>query len=340
MPEASSSLNPLDLKHEHKRVRSVVKTPEGRQAIRDVLGLNIVFSEFGEQAPPGIAEAQAHQRDLNREEQPRVVTLMPSHHAPKPETTDAFFRMTQYSRDLCRLDAEPSVASSVVHWVRNELLLRLAQSRKEFDYVLFMDDDIVPPHDALIRLLNHKVDIVAGACTVRQDPPLPNFRTFDRDNWMFRTAFEWTADGLMEVGGVGTGFVLISHKALDDIGEYWLSCRYEVEHFGMHSDTASSLATIRREWARKTDNKMWFQFLPSPLGEGEFGEDLSFCLKARECGYKVHVDTSVRCGHIGSYAYSLDDYMFYQQGMLAKQKIRAELDTPLIAPQMPEVVTA
>ena len=30
-----------------------------------------------------------------------------------------------------------------------------------------------------------------------------------------------------------------------------------------------------------------------------FGEDLSFCWRARECGYEVYLDPKVSCGHVG-----------------------------------------
>ena len=33
---------------------------------------------------------------------------------------------------------------------------------------------------------------------------------------------------------------------------------------------------------------------------GGFGEDLSFCLRAREAGLKLYCDSRVRCGHVGN----------------------------------------
>ena len=35
------------------------------------------------------------------------------------------------------------------------------------------------------------------------------------------------------------------------------------------------------------------------LNKKGFGEDLSFCWRARECGYKVLLDPTVKCGHVG-----------------------------------------
>jgi hypothetical protein len=46
--------------------------------------------------------------------------------------------------------------------------------------------------------------------------------------------------------------------------------------------------------------KPYFQFTPNPDKEigGVIGEDIWFCHKAREAGYKIFVDTSVPVGHL------------------------------------------
>ena len=51
---------------------------------------------------------------------------------------------------------------------------------------------------------------------------------------------------------------------------------------------------------------------------GKFGEDLSFCFKARECGYKIWVDDSIWPGHVGSYEYKIADYLSYQADEIAR----------------------
>jgi hypothetical protein len=47
----------------------------------------------------------------------------------------------------------------------------------------------------------------------------------------------------------------------------------------------------------------WFKF-------GEFSEDYTFCLKAKEIGYKIKVDTSVIVKHVGTRV--LIDEHFYE----------------------------
>jgi hypothetical protein len=42
-------------------------------------------------------------------------------------------------------------------------------------------------------------------------------------------------------------------------------------------------------------------------GHWYMGEDYSFCERARQCGYKIMADTSIRLWHIGEYAYGWED---------------------------------
>ena len=60
--------------------------------------------------------------------------------------------------------------------------------------------------------------------------------------------------------------------------------------------------------------KTWFE----PMNG--FGEDLSFCWRARECGYDVLLDPNVKCGHIGHITVTEDFYKAYDGGMKNENK--------------------
>jgi hypothetical protein len=301
-----SDLNHLDLAHEEKRVRSLLKTAEGKKALENVVGVRF------------------NREDAKGNPLPIISTLMPSHYSPTPETTQGFYQMINRAIGIAKVDPQPSVSSSVVSWVRNDLLARLYASKVDFDYVLFMDDDIVPPADAIEKLLSHNVGIVAGACTVRQDPPLPNFRSFNQEDYSYHTAFEWSGEGLIEIGAVGTGLMLIRRKELEMIADYYVNCMHEVKYLGMDAETQKRISARRKAKAKADGNYWWFEFLKHPLGDGEYGEDISFCFKARELGIPVYVDTTVQPGHVGRYAYSMDDYKYYRADILAQHKVREE----------------
>jgi len=47
--------------------------------------------------------------------------------------------------------------------------------------------------------------------------------------------------------------------------------------------------------------------VPDRNGQWYLGEDYAFCERARQCGYKVFADTTIRVHHIGNYRYSWED---------------------------------
>ena len=42
-------------------------------------------------------------------------------------------------------------------------------------------------------------------------------------------------------------------------------------------------------------------------GHWYLAEDFSFCERARQCGYKIMADTTIRLWHIGNYSYGWED---------------------------------
>ena len=50
----------------------------------------------------------------------------------------------------------------------------------------------------------------------------------------------------------------------------------------------------------------------SPIGK--VGEDLSFCMRAKELGYKMYLDTDVKCGHVGHVIVTEGVYHAYHGG--------------------------
>ena len=152
------------------------------------------------------------------------------------------------------------------------------------------DDDIVVEPDSLDRMLAHKVDIIAGVCTRRLDPPEPNLRQWVDDVQNYGLMLKWPDEEvLMPVDAVGTGFMLISAKAIEDIAMAYYPALY-----------------------KEMGDGQWFEFMRGPLGT-EWGEDVAFCWKASRIGYQVYVDNTIRPKHIGDYAYGMDDYLQYRE---------------------------
>jgi hypothetical protein len=188
----------------------------------------------------------------------------------------------------------PPLSGSILHWSRNAMI---QACRPQAEYVLLCDDDMVPSADHLDKLLAHRVDIVAGICTKRIDPPVPNARRWIDQIQNYGEIIDWDkSTKMLEVDAIGTGFMLLSRKAIKDIAE-----AYHPEDF------------------KNSGNGWWFEYIRTPKG-GEWGEDISFCWKAKRIGLKVYCDLTVNPGHVGDYIYRLDDYLAYQDEIIRAAK--------------------
>lgn len=309
--------------------KDMLSNPTGREAFRQAIlstpeGAEIVKKEFGISI---VNKAGEHK--------PIVAICIPTHKKPENETGSALELMLPVAREVCHPLMRPMLASSVVHWVRNLLLAKLYESKIPFDYVLFMDDDMVPPAHALNVLLERKVDVIGAVCTVRQDPPLPNARFYNPEHKCFQTA-DIDRQGVWKVGAIGTGFILLSKRVLDAVGEYTLSQRYYREVLGMTKEAADAREKSERLRAEKDFNQFWFEFLKDP-NAGEFGEDISFCFKARECGFEIYADSTIKVGHVGNYAFGIEDYWFYREDAI-KQGLVVSLTAPVNEEPILEVI--
>ena len=129
----------------------------------------------------------------------------------------------------------------------------------EADYVMWFDSDMVFEPDTLLKLLKADKDIVSGLYW-RRSPP---FTLVAFDKCDLETG-DWTQqeepEELTTCEAVGFGCVLIKVEVLYDVFNRF---------------------------------RTWFQPMKG------FGEDLAFCWRARQLGYEIWLDPSVRCGHMG-----------------------------------------
>lgn len=226
----------------------------------------------------------------------------------------------------------PIYSSSVVHWARNQVVAQALygqpqDGRPPAEYFLLMDDDMVVQPDYLTRLVSYKQDIVCGICTIRRDPPRPNIRYWKEEEARFYDPVEWEWDSqkLMEIDAAGAAFMLVKRRVFERMGQAYLDCEFEIaEDLRKGYDEA----TIRKYWDQKAEyrkanfaralqegnwgqcDQWWFQFEKNAVDRqlGELGEDLTFCWKAKKLGFKIFADPQVKPGHLGSYAYGVEDY--------------------------------
>lgn len=126
------------------------------------------------------------------------------------------------------------------------------------DWLWFLDDDHKFGEDALLDLLAHDVDIVCPL-NVQRDIPFGPTVWGEKGEHFDHWSYLKGKPGLVEVPATGGAGMLIKRRVFEKIPPPWF------------------------EWA--------------PKGSPYHGSDLAFCWKARQAGFKVHIDTSTRFGH-------------------------------------------
>ena len=161
----------------------------------------------------------------------------------------------------------------------------------EADLIMWFDSDMVFNPDTLIRMLkliDEGNDMVTGIYYRRTPPFSPvAFKTMDLNE--DGTAFDWTEfdeipDGLFEVGACGFGCVLMK--------------------------TEIFVAVFAK-----------FGLMFTPIAN--CGEDIAFCWRARQCGYKIIADPSISLGHVGYTIISKDFFKTYQSQLKINEEGRS-----------------
>lgn len=148
--------------------------------------------------------------------------------------------------------------------------------KKCYDYLLFVDSDMTFEPRALNKLLERDADIVSGLYFKRKAPYDPV--VYKEVGMRFATdaiaETEFDIDrAYFAVKGCGMGFCLIKTEVLKSIFESSISC---------------------------------FEPLPG------LGEDLSFCFRATQKGFKIMCDSTIDIGHISKTVIKRGEYDAYR----------------------------
>lgn len=165
---------------------------------------------------------------------------------------------------------------SLIYRSRNDLALQAA--KMEADYILWLDSDMVFEPDLAERLYKTMettgADIVTGLYFRRVPPYTPVL--FDRidikEEICSWSQFKEIPAEPFEVGACGFGGLLMKTDPVLDV-----------------------------------QGKFGNLFAPI----GNTGEDIAFCWRARQCGYKIICDPSIILGHVGHIIVDESFYMSY-----------------------------
>jgi hypothetical protein len=163
---------------------------------------------------------------------------------------------------------------------RNESLVTRARNemtcwfkRTKFERQMWIDADIEFEPEDVAKLWNMDADIAVAAYSMkRPDKPLSAWK----DGKLVK--LEECPQEPFEVDYAGTGFMMIKRGVIEKL-----------------SETAGSY--------EGPDGRVSALYMTPVHDDGFESEDYHFCRKAREAGFKVVMDPSIRLGHIGQYRY-------------------------------------
>lgn len=168
------------------------------------------------------------------------------------------------------------ISGSLIYDARNQLAAMAINGK--YDRVLWLDSDMVFAPDMLRRMgalmdEDPSREMVAGLFFTRRYPIMPCIYSFlgERNgNPGFEFYADYPRDSLFEVQGCGFGAVLMTTDLI-----------------------------------RRVADKYGHPFSPIQ----PFGEDFSFCIRARELGAKIWCDSSIKIGHVGLSIFDEEAYL-------------------------------
>lgn len=152
-------------------------------------------------------------------------------------------------------------------------------------HLLFLDSDVVPPVDAISRLLQHNLPVVSGLyyCRHRSDiqipeslpialPPTPAMWLYNGQG-SYSPITKWNSQ-LIQASVVGAGFVLIHMSIFERLNR-------ELGRNG-----------IFFKWTNGIENEEYAEHMPG------VSEDFFFFRMLEQLGVPVYVDTTIKCEHL------------------------------------------
>jgi hypothetical protein len=178
--------------------------------------------------------------------------------------TSEMARRADFYDYLNMIDKPIGTAYNAVHGsspARNRNLMIELALAENYTHIFFLDDDCVCRPNVLHKLLAHDVDMVSGLYLKRNYPHLPIM--FDHAFQDGRCRYTFLSDGrkgLIEVLAAGLGACLIKMNVFRTMDKPWITL--------------------------------------GELEKDHWCDDISFFLRARDAGFKLHMDLDCPVGHI------------------------------------------
>lgn len=164
-----------------------------------------------------------------------------------------------YSRNMC-------LGGDVLRGVNQKPF----NSRVIYDFLVWIDSDIIFKPQQIMKLIYHNKHIISGLYLMEDRKHYATVKTWDEKHFLKHGSFQFLKPqdirynkDIMEVCYTGMGFMVVKYGVFEDMNYPWFE-------------------PIFKEIGNCRDFTM---------------EDVSFCLKASKLGYKILIDPTVIVGH-------------------------------------------
>ena len=194
----------------------------------------------------------------------------------EPECEAALRQLEQRGYEVRRVSGY-----SQIDVARNEIAAKALDDG--FDETFWIDADIRFSPDDVDRIRSHDLPLCCGIYPKKGLRQLAMKFLPDTERISFGTN-----GGLMEIMYAATGFLHVRRQVYDDIQQQL--------NLPTCDAFQQSFVPYFLPMTREYESGHWY-----------LGEDFAFCERARQCGYRIMADTSVRLWHVGRYAYGWED---------------------------------
>ena len=187
---------------------------------------------------------------------------IPTNRGFQPKTFQCLLEMVAHNKDI---DWHFIVSSEGYTTAENRNYIAVQACNNKSDYLLMIDDDMTFPPDTLDTLLSDKKDIVGVA-----------YHSREREG------------EIMSIVETNKNEYINLEKETDPKYKKTFECYA----------TGTGIILIKTDVFKKVPQP-WFEFTYYENGKCKEGEDWNFCFKAKDAGYKIYCDPTLKITHIG-----------------------------------------
>jgi hypothetical protein len=196
---------------------------------------------------------------------------------------------------------------SLITMARNKIVAEIFKNDKyDWESIVWIDSDISWEPEDLLKLALHDEDVVAG--TYRKKIHHSCHFTLK----MIRGNETPDERGLIEIEAVGTGFLRVSRKAMQDL-----------------LDSEKTFYTEENNATPTSEPMIIKNLFETGVKDGQMlSEDFFFCAKLRDRGYKIMLDTNIDLGHDGGFTYrgSMSHFLNHLKEQISKADGKDKVD--------------